>query len=327
MNPAEFTAPAALDPLLFSVDLPLRKTCYPHGFPVTVATNSRQVLEAVEDSWADFSQQFLEPSIEVRVVVELGAPGGLPEPPVFRGQGHLVAIVSDGKNFAIWDREKRFAGMWLSSGAVQDSNWLRFHFLEAVVYVALAQLYLTPLHAACVAYHDCGVLLCGASGAGKSSLAYACARRGWTYVADDASSLVRSRGDRQVLGRPNQIRFRDNAAELFPELAGRLARRRPNGKMTIEVRTAELVCISTAPECRADYLVFLSRPCPGPARLTPVSCERALERILQSIPLFGDAVREEQEASVRRLLATQAFELEYTDLAPAVDRLMELVER
>ncbi len=317
---------AAPDPLLFTLDLPLCKTCYPQGFALTLETNSPEVLKAADESWADFSQRFIEPPIRMRVVVEHAEPGGLPGPPVFRGQGHLVALVSDARNFAVWDREKRFAGIWLSSRSVQDREWLRYHFLESVAYMALSQLYLTPLHAACVARLGSGVLLCGDSGAGKSSLAYACARRGWTYVADDAISLVRSRGDRQVLGRPNQIWFRDNAAELFPELAGRLARRRPNGEMSIEVRTAE-VCIQTAPECRADYIVLLSRPCAGPAKVKPVSRKSVLERILQNMAVLGDGVLEEQEASLRTLFEAQAFELEYIDLAPAVDCLAELVER
>jgi len=323
----ELAAPAALDPLLFSVDLPLRKTYYPHGFPVTIVTNSGEVVEAAEESWADGSPRFPEPPIEVRVTVAEAEPGGLPDAPVFRGLGHLVAIVSDARNFAVWDREKQFAALCLSSRVAQERDWLRFHFLEAVVYVALAQLYLTPLHAACVAHRGNGVLLCGGPGAGKSSLAYACARRGWTYVADDASSLVRGRGDRLVLGRPGQIRFRQDADRLFPELAGRLARRRANGKIAIEVRTAELGNIATAYESRADYIVFLNRPSRSPAGAKPVERERALERILRAMPLLGESVRREQEASVGALLAAEAFELEYTDLGPAIDCLEELIER
>ncbi len=317
---------AAFDPLLFSVDLPLRKTFYPHGFALELETNSLEAVEAAEDSWANFNARFDEPPIHIRVVVEDAKPGELPVRPVFRGQGHLVAIVSDARNFAAWDREKRFAGIWLSSRCVQDREWMRYHFLDALAYLALAQLYLTPLHAACVARLGSGVLLCGDSGAGKSSLAYACARRGWTYLADDAVSLVRGRGDRQVLGRPAQIFFRDDAVDLFPELAGRLARRRPNGDMRIEIPTAE-VCIQTALECRADYVVLLHRRCAGPAEAKPVGIESALKRIVQVMPVLGGTVLQQQEASVRTLLAAQAFELEYADLASAVDCLAEVVGR
>ena len=240
MEPAKFATADQLDPLLYCVDLPLRQTYYPNGFLVTISTNSREVLDAAAESWDGFQQRFSEPSIEVRVAVGAAETNGLPEAPVFLGQDHLVAIVADARNFAVCDYERRFAWAWLSPRVVRDRDWLRFHFLEAVVYMMLAQLYLTPLHAACVERRGSGVLLCGGPGAGKSSLAFACARRGWTYVSDDASSLVRNHGDRLVLGRPGQIRFREDAGDLFPQLAGRLAKRRANGKMTIEVRTADL---------------------------------------------------------------------------------------
>ncbi len=53
---------------------------------------------------------------------------------------------------------------------------------------------------------------------GKSSLAYACACRGWTYVSDDASSLLRSGTERKVIGNSRLFRFRPAAVDLFPEL-------------------------------------------------------------------------------------------------------------
>ena len=62
------------------------------------------------------------------------------------------------------------------------------------------------------------MLLCGDSGAGKSSLAFACALKGWTYVADDSSRLIRGQQDRVVVGNPYQMRFRESAVHLFLEL-------------------------------------------------------------------------------------------------------------
>ncbi len=64
------------------------------------------------------------------------------------------------------------------------------------------------------------VMLCGDSGAGKTTLSYACARAGWTYICDDASYLLNSGTDRTVMGTCNQVRFRPPAVELFPELLG-----------------------------------------------------------------------------------------------------------
>ncbi len=49
---------------------------------------------------------------------------------------------------------------------------------------------MTRLHATCVSRFGRGVLLRGASGAGKSSLALRLIERGWMLVADDQVELV-----------------------------------------------------------------------------------------------------------------------------------------
>ena len=99
-----------------------------------------------------------------------------------------------------------------------------------MVYSLLDTQHLLKCHAACVAKNGHGVLFVGGSGAGKSSLAYACARRGWTYISDDGASLVRRRPGRQVLGNPQNFHFRPDARSCFPELRGRLKLR--DGKPT-----------------------------------------------------------------------------------------------
>jgi hypothetical protein len=226
----------------------------------------------------------------------------------------------------VCDYTKSFAFCWLTSGALADRGWARFHFLEALVLAMLAQIYLTPVHAACVSHRGRGVLLCGGPGAGKSSLAFACASRGWTYVSDDASSLVWESDDRVVIGKPFQFRFRQSAAEIFPELRGKMAGVDRNGKLIFEVRTQDLPGIATAPQSRVDHLVFLNRHCPDPARLAPVSKIEALDRLLSFLALYDPALRERQEAPIRNLLEAGAFELRYGTLDSAVRRLEQLVE-
>src|SRR6185437_13878064 len=98
------------------------------------------------------------------------------------------------------DLERGFASGWVSAGAVQNAGYLRYHVLESMSYSMLDALRVVTMHAACVALDGHGVLLAGESGAGKSSLSYACARRGWTYCSDDASALVRDAEDCVVMG-------------------------------------------------------------------------------------------------------------------------------
>ena len=314
------------DPLMEAVALPLGATFYPLGFPLEIATNSEQVLEAARESWNSFRQAFSTPPIRLRVAVVENDSTGEPPAPVYRGQGHLFVIISDAANYAVCDYTKSFAFCWLTSAALADRGWMRFYFLDALAYTMLAQLYVTPVHAACVSLHARGVLLCGGPGAGKSSLAFACASRGWTYISDDASSLVTGSRDRIVLGKPFQIRFRESAAGLFPELEGRPASLDRDGDLTIEVRTEDLPGLKTALQGHVDHVVFLNRHCPDPARLMPVSTTDALERLLSFLPLYDPALRERQEAPIRGLLDAGAFELQYQSLDSAVKRLEQLVE-
>ena len=169
-----------------------------------------------------------------------------------------------------------------------------------------------------------GVLLCGNSGAGKSSLAYACARAGWKYISDDASYLVRKGGGRLVVGNSHQVRFRPSAAELFPELEGLSPTPRATGKPSIEVPTALMPGVTTARHSTVEYIIFLNRVESDRAELVPFPKELALEWASQS--QAGTAPNDEiQAASVRELLNAKLFELRYRTLDGAVAQLEGLI--
>src|SRR5579862_5555071 len=209
------------------------ETLYPLGFPMRISTNSAAVLAAVRTEYGAWMPLFDEAPLELQIEVA-GPAGVMPPAAAFHAHRHLFAFVADARNFAICDRRTRSAGAWLTAEAAGDAAYLRYHFLDAIAYQLTAAVYMTPVHAACVAREGRGVLLCGDSGAGKSTLAYACARRGWTYVTDDASYLVRERAaHRLVVGNAHRIRLRPEAAQVFPELGGRQPAVRGNGKASI----------------------------------------------------------------------------------------------
>jgi hypothetical protein len=169
-----------------------------------------------------------------------------------------------------------------------------------------------------------GVLLCGDSGAGKSSLSYACARAGWTYVSDDASDLLIEGSDRLVIGNCHQVRFRPSAVDLFPELEGLEVTPRAVGKPSIELPTAPMAGIICAPTAQVDFLVFLNRRVPGPPELVPY--RKDVARYFMRQVLFGPPeILAAQYAALERLLTARIFELRYSDLNWAVQRLETLV--
>lgn len=312
------------DPLLYDLELPLHGVYHPLGFSVEIATNCTDVLTAAEESWRRFRRVSPEPPVKLRVVVE-GGPGKCPPPPMVRGQNNLLVRVADSANFSVSDTRQGSAYCWLTPAVTANRAYLRYHFIEGMTWDVLDSLYLASIHAACVRLEDCGVLLCGDSGAGKSSLAYACARKGWMFLSDDSTCLIRKSSRPVVVGNPYQIRFRDSAVELFPELWDRQVTRRLNGKMSIEVPTESVPGIRTISECPVDYIVFLKRGEPGAPRLVHFPRETALQWFERIVCYGEQAIREAQKTALLNLLTAEIFELHYDDLDSAVDALKTMV--
>jgi len=319
------SAPTPSDPVLSDFSLPLRAVYYAMGFAVEIATNSGEVLAAAEESWGGLQRKFSEPAVRLEIGVLADGSRDCLQSPECRSRGHLLTTIADARNFSVCDLNRGFAFAWFTQAAVADRAYLRYYFLEAAALTLLESLYLTPLHAACVQIGGHGVLLCGESGAGKSSLAFACARSGWKFLSDDSSALVRKRPGRTVVGNPHQMRFRESAIELFPELNKQRITPRATGKMAIELATTTLSEIETTSECQVDYIVFLNRREPASRGLLSLPKEAAWQYFEQYMCFGEDEVYQAQRASIHELLNAKVFEMRYRDLGWAVDRLTTLV--
>jgi hypothetical protein len=323
---ATLSTPAA-DPLLAAIPLPHHAVFHPHGFPARIETNHPAVLDAAHTSWSGLPRRFSTPPVVLRVVVSPSSNHALPPAPAFRAQRHLFHLIADAANYACCDLDAGFGAAWLAEPAILDPEYLRYYFLEAMALTLVEARHLLSLHAACVARHGRGLLLCGGSGAGKSSLAFACALDGFTYIADDCASLVRAHSTRSVIGSPHFIRFRNSAAELFPELAAHTPRHRANGDLSIELPTADLPRLETAHESPIDFIVVLDRSPhhPAPAALVPIPLDEARPHLCP-IPWPPELpITRERDQTFSRLRGAQVYRLLYRDLAPAVSRLNQLV--
>lgn len=315
------------DPILWDFELPLRGMYYPLGFPVEILTNSRAVLAAAEVSWGKIQRRLDEQPVRICVGVLEGTSSECPPAPVVRGRSHLITSTADAENFAVCDLRAGYAYCWLTRAAAENTPYLRYHFLEAAALTLTSYLYTTPLHAACVELNGQGVLLCGDSGAGKSSLAFACAQRGWTFLSDDATSIARKHHGRIVIGNPHQMRFRESAVELFPVLRKWPVTTRATGKLAIELPTESLPDIHTAWQTEIHHIVFLNRKGADPPSLTPYPESKARKWFEQEICYGEDEIRELQRSSLRELLTAEINELHYSDLGWAVERLETMVEQ
>ncbi len=292
---------------------------YPYGFPVEVASDTREVLDAAQESFGAYQQRYDQPVLRLEVLTSEGSGGGHAPSPELRGRRNLTLWVADRENFAGIDRLQRFGFACVTRATVADRVFFRWHFLDALIYVLLELNCITSLHAACVERNGAGVLLHGDSGMGKSTLAYACARRGWTYISDDSSSVVWD-GGRRVIGEPHHFRFRAEAPELFPELRGRTVGRELDHKPTIEVHTAELP-IRTATESQVEYVVFLERSASVPAGITRVGREEAVERLSQNMAAYDVELDARRMEAIKCIGEAPARRLRYGNYGEALDLL------
>jgi len=254
-----------------------------------------------------------------------GSGDALPLESVVRSREHMMSIVADPENFVICDFSRGFAFGWVTQNTAADHPLLRYRFLTSGAATLIEQRAFAVLHGALVVRNGSGVMLAGNSFAGKSTLAYACARRGWTYVSDDGAFLVRRRDDRYAIGDPHSIRFRPDAPELFPELADSLVTILPNGKVAIEVLTRDL-SLNTAAGCNVDHVVYLNRERAGHASLARICKERVREDWLHYSVYGTQEVHAAQRRCQERMLSAQLWEMQYSAVDDAVARLERLVD-
>jgi hypothetical protein len=142
----------------------------------------------------------------------------------------------------------RLDPLWLQS----SRGLVRSLLIEAPVLVSLTFWRMPYLHAAAVAWGNHGVLLAGSSGAGKSSLAYACSRKGFDFVAEDYLFFSRDQNGIVMHGSPARLRLCTSALAHFPELGSLPIELQPNGEHKLDA-------ISSVPPSRRRFHAPLSR--------------------------------------------------------------------
>jgi len=219
--------------------------------------------------------------------------------------GHLLSIVLGGAGQAVVDVASGFAAATLHPALVAEPGLLRYAFIEA-----MAQAMLTggrgyvPIHASCVVRggaastsgaggvgedrrageahgigearrageaRGVGAILQGPAGTGKSTLALACARRGWGVLAEDvvfARPVDGPGGDGplELWGMPWTQRLLPDAPRFFPELAESATRLHVNGEHKLELDLDEHSPGAATPRAAAGPVVLLTRDSGGPTR-------------------------------------------------------------
>ena len=282
-----------------------------------VRTNDRRVLAAAEAAFGRFSVPDAGEPLVLRLVVEPATDDPPPlDPRGLRNDtaGHLLSIDLGVAGGAVADVATGFATGRVAAVLAEEPALLRYAFIEAM---ALAMISggrgYVPIHASCVVRDGVGVILQGPAGAGKSTVAVACARRGWGLLAEDVvfarpASEPSGAGGLELWGMPWIQRLLPDAATHFPELASAPARLQANGERKLEVDLDDHAPGAATPRAAAGPIALLARSTGGPTRADWLDPEAAPSDVEVLWPWEG-RWSEAHERTATRLLALGVLRL------------------
>jgi hypothetical protein len=131
-------------------------------------------------------------------------------------------------SFGIADLDRQAGVAYVTRQLVDDEARFRVTILHFLVLITITVKDRTPIHAALIGRGDAALLLVGAAGTGKSTLAYAAAQAGWDVLSDDAAYVQLE--PHRVWGTGSSVLLLDDAALHFPELRGHSLTTFPTGK-------------------------------------------------------------------------------------------------
>lgn len=298
-------------------------------------TNHAPFLQAATDTFARFPDpETRENPLVVQVMVRKekngetsSAPGTHPRL-IVHSQRHLVSVTVGGENAGVADLYGGFAFAVLSPQMAQDLTFVRYTFIEALPQILLGGRRYVAVHAACVVKDGVSLLLCAPAGTGKSTLAFACLRRGYQILAEDVVQiLLADDGRMRLWGLPWKFHLLPDAVNFFPELGRTYPQIQSNGETKIEVDLTASYPGSTIAQACSGTVVFLQRNEQLPACLSALPTAEARSRFEVIWP-WDLPWPSEYDAPLSELLASGAYQLCMGgDLDEAVSLLDELVDR
>ena len=307
------------------------------GARVRFESNDRRLLELADHAFAGLPPHRLPAAPDLRIALRL-----TPRP---RGRSRSepppLAMLSGAELLAGAPNESSFVALSPASGAglvVVSEPMLRFPYhtryelIEFAVYTLAARTQgLAPLHSACVGYDGRGVLLMGATGSGKSTVALHCLLRGLDFLSEDAVFVEPS--TMLATGAANFLHVRsDTLRRLGRTRAAAAIRRSPvirrrSGvrKFEVDLRGGDFKLARTP--LKLVSIVFLSaRSAGGGPLLRPLERANLVAR-LESAQAYA-AGQPEWPPFARGAAALGAFELRRgRDPNESVDALEQLLGR
>ncbi len=240
-------------------------------------TNDPRLLEAAVASFGRFRvPDDGRPPLLLRLFVE---PDRGAVPVAFRTHDAVMLITGGPDDVASVDVAAGVGLGFVADSTAADEPTVRRDFIEAMGLVMVTGRGYVVVHAAGVVIGGRGVTLFGPAGAGKSTLAMACARRGLDVFAEDAVFCRVGPTGVELWGMPWTQRLLPDAAERFPELRDYEPALQPNGEHKLVVDMDAVYPGRAVAMAPAGPVVVLQRGSSGPTRVVPVTASEAVDLV------------------------------------------------
>jgi hypothetical protein len=294
----------------------------PMDLNLRVITNSPDLDVAVRDAYGRFGEGDRRSAPHLQFQFEEKDDTDSPGIPAERSyrMSAVAAELEIGEDGALSiDRITGRARGWFAKRLIHDRSAFRLHALHFALSAGLGSRGFLGIHAACVAVEGKAVLLRGASSAGKTTLAYAGALRGFQAVA--GSTLWIAPDESAWWGIPWWMYLRSSARSLFPEIAD-TPMIPVGGELRHEIDMERLVAGSVIPCVRPGIVVLIERNRGGDTSLESVNSADALRLWSQGAAGDEPGTLGYQER-VARLVSRRNYRLKAGD---DIGRALELIE-
>jgi hypothetical protein len=283
-------------------------------------SNSRELFRLVDSAYAGLPRHRLSTRVpDFRIKLLLTSPGkahgGPAEPPPFKmlhGVG-LLGGATDSSNFVALSPQEHAALVVVSPQMLRFPYHTRYELIEFAVFTLAARAQrLVPLHAACVGQGNRGILLMGASGAGKSTVALHCVLNGFDFLSEDsvfvAPDTMLATGVANFLHvRAESLRWLGRSREAAAIRQSPVIRRRSGvKKFEVDLRRAPFR-LAKSP-LKIEAVVFLSSRSAGVRSLLRALPKSELLANLATTQAYG-ASQAQWRAFSRNVLRIDAFEM------------------
>ena len=278
------------DPLHWGIPIRFQADFNPIGTPIRVESNHEAVIQSAQENFGRYGKPMPgeSPKFFLRVCVDPVHRAAPPWPkPSFRSLNHLFHIACGDSNFAVADLNTGVCIGFVTEAMVEDSSFLQKHF-SRLPFLCLGSA--PRLHTGALFW--CGERGTGgsdlrASGTGKTTLAYACARSGLQVLSDDVVHLRIDPAEQPVALVGKALVPASGAGqtvELFPELRGLQPQLRSDHEWYLEIDVENQFPGSAVVSCEPEALVFLERHRDAATRLQPLECRFGSGTLVEGYP-------------------------------------------